>query len=159
MNGLYTHPKYPLMERQDLTQGQLGSFKFTPVDPTSTLGDTPWLLAAQAQLRARAGDREGPALVTADDQSNIASRIASQLGVHQNSQSFYSALPFDSFHRTAIPTSDPAFFNKHIKPDLEESRLKLGPAAFRAAVVGNSPDKSFSQTRTRAEVSHANFDH
>lgn len=29
---IMVHVKYPSMERQDLTQAQLGSFKFTPVD-------------------------------------------------------------------------------------------------------------------------------
>lgn len=32
LSPIMVHVKYPSMERQDLTQGQLGSFKFTPVD-------------------------------------------------------------------------------------------------------------------------------
>lgn len=32
LSSIMVHVKYPSMERQDLTQAQLGSFKFTPVD-------------------------------------------------------------------------------------------------------------------------------
>lgn len=146
MKGLYAQPKYPSMERQDLTQGQLGSFKFTPVDiPSSTLGDTPFLLQAQARLRARIGDQGS---ITAGNQSSFPVASQQWLGSPTNRLSFPHALSTDS------TTSDPAFFNTHLKPDLEDSRLKFGPAAFRAAVAGNSPDKVFSQSRPRAEVSH-----
>lgn len=146
MKGLYAQPKYPSMERQDLTQGQLGSFKFTPVDvPSSTLGDTPFLLQAQARLRARVGD---PSSITADNQSSFPVASQQWLGPAMNRLCFPAALSTDS------TTSDPTFFNTHLKPDLEDSRLKFGPAAFRAAVAGNSPDKAFSQSQPRAEVSH-----
>lgn len=159
MKGLYAQPKYPSMERQDLTQGQLGSFKFTPIDvaPSSTLGDTPFLLAAQAKLRARIENQPSFSPVTADNQINFSSLASQQWLDDQLHKSSTTLHPHsDSASRSA---PDSSFFNNHIKPDLEDSRLKLGTAAFRAVVDGSSPDKSFSQTRSRAEVSHTAFLH
>ena len=164
MPGQFVQPKYPSMERQDFTQGQLGSFKFTPVDvPSSnTLGDTPMLLAAQAMLRDRV--RKQTQLVTADNQTEFSqSVIASQQWANQPSTSQSASASALAFEPTPPPSAlskpDSEFFNTHIKPDLEESRLKLGPAAFRAAVDGNSPDSSLSQIRSRAEVSHPQQQH
>ncbi|ETN38851.1 uncharacterized protein HMPREF1541_06892 [Cyphellophora europaea CBS 101466] len=156
--GFHAQPKYPSMERQDLTQGQLGSFKFTPVDvQTNTRGDTPLFLQAQSLLRARVGEQGGFEFITEDYQNNFAS-LASQQSLGGTVQNFSPRLSpgFSSATtcRPATPPSDPGYFNRHIKPDLEDSRLKLGPAAFRSAVNGNSPEKNFSQSRPRAEVGH-----
>lgn len=152
MPGQYAQPTYPSMERQDLTQGQLGSFKFTPVDapPSDTLDDM--LLAAQAMMRARVSTL--PQFITADNQSEAAQPVASQLASQPCFPQSTSAFSFEPTPPpSALPKPDSDFFNTHIKPDLEESRLKLGPAAFRAAVDGNSPDGSLNQIRSRAEVS------
>lgn len=154
MPGQYAQPKYPSMERQDLTQGQLGSFKFTPIDvPTSsTLGNTPFLLAAQAKLRERMRNRA----FTADSQIDFSSLAGQkwldeqQIKPQPSPSTAFKSNPTLSF----VPSRpDPAFFNTHIKPDLEDSRLKFGTAAIRAAIDGTSPVKPFSPSRARTEVS------
>lgn len=98
------HVKYPSMERQDLTQSQLGSFKFTPVDEASHQSPYvhPLLLSRHAHL-----SQEG------------------SLGDHHVQRSHAA--------------SDPSFFNHQIRPALDQSRLRLGPAVVRAAVESASP--------------------
>lgn len=103
------HLKYPSMERQDLTQGQLGSFKFIPVDEVATPSHPHPLLLQQ----------------------------------------YHQALQNGGFFNNTVPssdaTNDPAFFNQQIKPSLDDSRLRFGPAAMRAAVesASTSPPKRF----------------
>lgn len=103
------HLKYPSMERQDLTQAQLGSFKFTPVDEVAPPSHPHPLLLQQ----------------------------------------YHQALQNGGFfnHTVSSPdaTNDPTFFNQQIKPSLDNSRLRLGPAAVRAAVecASTSPQKRF----------------
>lgn len=105
------HVKYPSMERQDLTQSQLGSFKFTPVDEVAPSSHPHPLLLQQ----------------------------------------YHQALQKGGFFNQAAPspdvTNDPAFFNQQIRPALDTSRLRLGPAVVRAAVesASTSPPKRFSQ--------------
>lgn len=98
--------KYPPMERQDLNQSQLGSFKFTPVDNVGSL----------------------QAIAT----SYMNSQINAYLARVKASSSSSSDRP--SHPAGGIVKAD--FFNKHIKPDLGDSRLRLGPAAVRSAVEG-----------------------
>lgn len=96
--------RYPPMERQDLNQSQLGSFKFTPVDNVSSLH----------------------AMATSYMNNQISNYLARTKAT-------------TSSDRSSHPSSaivDAGFFNKHIKPDLGDSRLRLGPAAVRSAVEG-----------------------
>lgn len=105
------HLKYPSMERQDLTQAQLGSFKFTPVDEAApSIQPHPLLLQQYHQSLQNAGFPHG-------------------------------------VHSPDI-TSNPSFFNQKIAPSLDTSRLRLGPAAMRAAVenASTSPQKHFSHS-------------
>jgi len=120
---------YPPMERQDLNQAQLGSFKFTPVDNIHSLTSiaTKYLNQQLAQNLARASTPR-----TSDRTLNAS------LGKHNVDVA--SQLPNTQNHP---PRTDPEFFNAHIKPHLGESRLQLGPAALRSAVEGaaRSPAK------------------
>lgn len=115
--------KYPPMERQDLNQSQLGSFKFTPVDNISSL----------------------QAIATSYMNNNINAIIARVKAGHYSGR---------SSHQQAA-NLDADFFNNHIKPDLGDSRLRLGPAAFRSAVEGaTSPTRQQRiQQETLAPVS------
>lgn len=107
------HVKYPSMERQDLTQAQLGSFKFTPVDEavhqTPQYNPHPLLLQQYSESLQNAG--------------------------------------FDRQLSSPDIAADPSFFNHQIRPSLDSSRLRLGPAAVRAAVesASTSPQKRFSR--------------
>jgi hypothetical protein len=96
--------RYPPMERQDLNQSQLGSFKFTPVDNVSSL------------------------------QAMATSYMNSQISAYLARAKATSSSERPSHPSTGIVDAD--FFNKHIKPDLGDSRLRLGPAAVRSAVEG-----------------------
>lgn len=96
--------RYPPMERQDLNQSQLGSFKFTPVDNVSSL------------------------------QAMATSYMNSQISAYLARAKATSASERPSHPSSGIVDAD--FFNKHIKPDLGDSRLRLGPAAVRSAVEG-----------------------
>lgn len=111
------------MERQDLNQSQLGSFKFTPVDKVQSIDTiaTNYLQQQLAESLMRA--EKSRFLASAQPHSSTEVKVTSP------------ALSFGS--------TDAEFFNKHIKPDLAESRLRLGPAAFRSAVDGGarSPTK------------------
>ncbi|KAK5050958.1 hypothetical protein LTR84_003517 [Exophiala bonariae] len=110
--------KYPPMERQDLNQSQLGSFKFTPVDNISSL----------------------QAIATSYMNNNINTIIARVKAGHYADR---------SFNQSAV-NRDTDFFNTHIKPDLGDSRLRLGPAAVRSAVEGaTSPVR---QQRIQPEI-------
>lgn len=117
------HVKYPSMERQDLTQAQLGSFKFTPVD------------------EAAPSSHPHPLLL----------------------QQYHQALQNSSYlnHSVSSPevTNDPSFFNQRIKPSLDTSRLRLGPAAVRKAVesASTSPQKRFSHCAQAAMRPNASF--
>lgn len=108
------HVKYPSMERQDLTQAQLGSFKFTPVDEASRDAPHPHPL------------------------------FLSQYAPIPKNGSWNSEQRF-----TTEMVCDASFFNHQIKPSLDGSRLRLGPAAVRAAVesASSSPQKYFSRRR------------
>lgn len=99
--------KYPPMERQDLNQSQLGSFKFTPVDSAQSIHEA----AARSLTHSLAAY-----LI----QSPCSPSHPTQFSLSRSS--------------SASPSTDLTFFNNHIKPDLADSRLRLGPAAFRSAV-------------------------
>lgn len=118
--------KYPPMERQDLNQSQLGSFKFTPVDsiPSFPMLTTNYLQQQLAESFAR---------VTANSTSRPPTKVPSAAKprtVNNGPQQ--------------VGATDADFFNKHIKHDLGDSRLRLGPAALRSAVEGaaTSPVKA-----------------
>jgi hypothetical protein len=134
-------PKYPSMERHDLTQGQLGSFKFTPVDvpryPVDTRGDTPAFRRAKAGGIQRLEQIQDPATSSPDSITLRGPGTFLQMANHPSLGSLKYSQP-----SSAPSPLDTTFFNNHIKPDLEESRLKFGPATLRAAVDGSSPRKS-----------------
>lgn len=118
------HVKYPSMERQDLTQAQLGSFKFTPVDEAVYHAPQP---------------------------------SPHPLLLQQYNESLQNA-GFDRQLMSPDIAADPSFFNHQIRPSLDTSRLRLGPAAVRAAVesASSSPPKRFtrsSQSSMRPNVS------
>ena len=119
--------KYPLMERQDLNQSQLGSFKFTPVDNVPS-------------MRAIATNILNQQLA-----HNLARTSAARFPHKVNTSLSENTGPS---HKQPLqrPPVDPNFFNKHIKPHLGDSRLRLGPAAFRSAVEGaaTSPPKTLN---------------
>ena len=119
--------KYPPMERQDLNQSQLGSFKFTPIDPV--LDIQALTHSAQQFLEQQLSQRQ-----------RLHGAPTSANGPWQDNGSTFS-----SERHAPQPNSfaaDAEFFNKHIKPDLGDSRLRLGPAALRSAVNGPvSPTK------------------
>lgn len=137
--------KYPPMERQDLTQSQLNSFKFTPVDstPHTTIGRN----FLEEQL------------------NQSVTRMAAKHSRRSTNttNTLINALPENPFVLTINPlqqpktsSTDPNFFNKVIKPALAESRLRLGPAALRSAVEGAaSPTKQDGFTVDRQEVDAA----
>ncbi|OCT46497.1 hypothetical protein CLCR_01831 [Cladophialophora carrionii] len=127
--------KYPPMERQDLNQSQLGSFKFTPVDPVDLKSLTQ---SANQFLEQQFFQRQRLSVASASSTGafqDSASTLSSDRGPHQPNQ-------------YAIDTE---FFNKHIKPDLGDSRLRLGPAALRSAVDGASPAKEQSLIHVQPE--------
>jgi hypothetical protein len=136
--GFFSKPflQYPSMERQDLTQSQLGSFKFTPVDAVRKEINQEYLTALAheemlGQLQYSAQRAVAMASVTPSRASfDFAITSATNLAAHNNLQ---------------IPHSGSSFFNKHIKPDLEDSRLRYGPAALRSAVESHSPKKTRTQ--------------
>lgn len=103
---------YPRMERQDLTQAQLGAFKFTPTDEVRPVF------------------------------TNL-SPLFSPTRHHASTQfSHFTNHDFNQ-HNLQVSTSptrvDSTFFNTYIKPDLTNSRIRLGPNVVRAAVDGASP--------------------
>ncbi|KAK5943647.1 hypothetical protein PMZ80_004655 [Knufia obscura] len=115
------------MERQDLTQAQLGSFKFTPVDEavhqTPQYNPHPLLLQQYSESLQNAG--------------------------------------FDRQLSSPDIAADPSFFNHQIRPSLDSSRLRLGPAAVRAAVesASTSPQKRFSRDSQCSMRPNAPFFH
>ncbi|KIW30631.1 hypothetical protein, variant 1 [Cladophialophora immunda] len=132
--------KYPPMERQDLNQSQLGSFKFTPVDPVSNIQTL--TQSAKHYLEQQLSRRlpRGAAPLAA--------------GSSQNKPNAFTDMSPEKSVPYSNPSSvDASFFNKHIKPDLGDSRLRLGPAALRSAVEGAaSPTKSVSVTPVQQEL-------
>ena len=122
------------MERQDLTQGQLGSFKFTPVDAVQRDFNKEYLTAVAHQEML--SQFQNPVAMASDTFSHV----------HSNSAGHFSnSLASDGNPKS--PTADPAFFDNHIKPDLADSRLKYGPAALRSAVESHSPGKTRTKVR------------
>lgn len=123
---------YPNMERQDLTQGQLGSFKFTPVDAVQRDPNKDFLTAmAHQQMLTQLQNAAQQAVAMSPDvyqhtRSDSAGCLSNTWSSHGNPQS---------------PKQDVAFFDKRSKPDLADSRLKYGPAALREAVQSHSPQK------------------
>ena len=128
--------KYPLMERQDLSQSQLDSFKFTPTDnvPSMTALATSILHQQLAQSLARTS------AACFSHQANTS--LPEKTGPSTSRKS-----------PAQCPTIDPNFFNKHIKPHLGASRLRLGPAALSSAVEGatTSPPKTASTDRLKID--------
>jgi hypothetical protein len=129
--------KYPHMERHDLTQGQLGDFKFTPVDQPK-----------QKSLHN----------MTATAKQYLEGQLYRKLPGTPPSPEFASrASMSDTSVVRPAPTSqvsvDHEYFNKNIKPDLDESRLRLGPAALRTAVNGGSPIRTLAGSVTGSDLS------
>jgi hypothetical protein len=124
--------KYPPMERQDLNQTQLGSFKFTPVDSVTNVQDL--TQSARQFLEQQLIQRQ-----------RLPGSPPSSIGPWK-----YNATPW-SFERLAAHPQPVEglrdFFNKHIKPDIGESRLRLGPAALRSAVDNATSPVKTSPTR------------
>jgi hypothetical protein len=142
--------KYPIMERQDLTQGQLGSFKFTPVDNSPQASQS----LAHGWRKTRAQQRLEQQL-----RASIKRVLATQ---PETSTQQPAKLPNTNTPQSHSPTrarasacSPPyySFFNEHIKPDLGESRLKFGTAAIRLAVESQSPEKGREASKTNLDVS------
>jgi hypothetical protein len=132
--------RYPPMERQDLNQSQLGSFKFTPVDPVDLKSLT---RSANQFLEQQLLQRQ---------------RLSSSTGAFQHNASTLSSERTPRHPKQSAVDSD--FFNKHIKPDIGDSRLRLGTAALRSAIDGASPAKktSFIQVQQEPEFS-VNYHH
>lgn len=101
--------RYPPMERQDLNQSQLGSFKFVPVDSTQSIQE-----AAARSLNHSFSNYLVQRHCSAPQQE----KLISDTSIPQS------------------PSNNPNYFNEYIKPDLADSRLRLGPAAVRSAVQG-----------------------
>ncbi len=124
------------MERQDLTQGQLGSFKFTPVDAIQRDHSKEYLTAvAQQQMLSQFQQSAQQTIAMAPNvyphaRSDSAGCFSNTWSSHDNSQG---------------PKQDSTFFDKHPKPDLADTRLKYGPAALRSAVESHSPEKTRTQ--------------
>ena len=126
---------YPSMERQDLTQGQLGSFKFTPVDAVHKDINKEYLTAmAHQEMLTQLQSAAHHAVAMAADSAN-----------HPK--------PGFSNSRASLanPPTASTVFDQHFKPDLEDSRLKYGPAALRSAVDLQSSEKTRTQV---SEVNH-----
>ena len=127
---------YPNMERQDLTQGQLGSFKFTPVDAVRRDHNKDfWTAMAHQEFvtQLKHGVQQAVAMapnVYQHARTDSAACFSNTWSSHDNPQS---------------PKQDAAFFDQHSKPDLADSRLKYGPAALREAVQSHSPQKARTQ--------------
>ena len=127
--------KYPLTKRQDLNQSQLGSFKFTPVDNVQSM----------------------TAIATNILNQQLAQNLARTSPATFSQHTPNTSLPENtgSSHKPPgqRPTVDPNFFNKHIKPHLGDSRLRLGPAAFRSAVESatTSPPKAAKTDRLKVD--------
>ncbi|KPI45649.1 uncharacterized protein AB675_592 [Cyphellophora attinorum] len=130
--GTLISPKYPSMERQDLTQGQLGSFKFTPVDieheqRNNIFGETPMLWQAQAKLRARL--EQQPALE----------------GVAWDNE--YPRKKNNRFDRTKgspygpLSHASPRFINDYISSGTEDTGVKMDVVESRSSLNCNSPER------------------
>ena len=149
--GVYAQfPNYPSMERQDLSQGQLGSFKFTPVDSTRQ----PRVNNQFLNDLAREHMSSHLKFAAQDPATRPARSLRSRALGSSEFDASNQQNPFTTYIPTS-PTSESGFFNNHIKPDLNDSRLKYGPAAVRSAVDSNSPEKKKDRERMRAEVSEA----
>ena len=139
---------YPNMERQDLTQGQLGSFKFTPVDAVQRHVDDEYLTAvAQQQILAQ---------LYQSTQSAVA--MASDLQPHVRDESAsYSHNNTSTRSHLQSHTTDSTFFDKYTKTDLADSRLRYGPAALRSAVESHSPQKTRTQVSEDTSYPHSSW--
>ena len=138
------------MERQDLSQGQLGSFKFAPVDVIRQPRVHNQFLNDLAREHMSSHLKVAAQHSATVPPRSLRSRALGSSEVDASNQQN----PF-THHIPTSPTSDSGFFNHHIKPDLTDSRLKYGPAAVRSAVDSNSPEKKRDRERVRAEVSEA----
>lgn len=128
--------QYPSMERQDLTQGQLGSFKFTPVDAVHQDVNKGFLtaFAQQEMINQLQSSAQRAIAMASDTRSNHPSAMSSNTG-------------FTSLTAATNLTTDLDFFDKRIKSDIGDSRLKYGPAALRSSVESHSPEKTRNQVR------------
>ncbi|KIX93319.1 uncharacterized protein Z520_10962 [Fonsecaea multimorphosa CBS 102226] len=130
--------KYPPMERQDLNQSQLGSFKFTPVDPVSSSSSIQTLTQSAKLYLEEQLSRRLPRVAAGTSQNKL--------------HTVTNVSPEKPLSYSNSSSADANFFNKHIKPDLGDSRLRLGPAALRSAVAGAaSPTKNVSVIQVQQE--------
>lgn len=144
---------YPCMERQDLTQGQLGSFKFTPTDEVSPryVSHTPYLAtlhSAQPIVNHQRitedylhsiGDIHPSHSVPADNIHfhDSGNPTHTYVGQYAGRGSGLSTQPVESNY--LHHKGDSHFFETHMKNDLVNARLRLSPSVVRAAVDGSSP--------------------
>lgn len=140
-------PSYPSMERQDLSQGQLGSFKFAPVDAGQVCNSSQFLsdLARQYMSSHLKQAARNPAITPVTRSTTSQARIK-QVDPEKRQNTSQSHVPTG-------PISESSFFNDHIRPDLEDSRLKYGPAVVRSAVNSNSPEKKRYMEHFKVDVS------
>ena len=132
--------KYPGIERQDLTQGQLKSFKFTPVDNASyhsRNSTRDWLKStAQLQMQHQLQDSVHRAIAVQHQKQDTKyySENLPYPNLWQNS-------PSNRQRASTLPPPAISLFTGHNKTHLADSRLKFGPAALRSAVESHSPEK------------------
>jgi hypothetical protein len=135
--GTLISPKYPSMERQDLTQGQLGSFKFTPVDieqRNNRFGETPLLWQAQAKLRARL------------EQHSVLEGVAWDNKFSHKNRNRYSGTKESPYG--PLSHANAKFINDYI-----ESDTKMDAVELRSPVVAGSPERL--HYGYQANVSHS----
>ncbi|KIX00158.1 uncharacterized protein Z518_10295 [Rhinocladiella mackenziei CBS 650.93] len=117
---------YRSMERQNLNQSQLGSFKFTPAGNIRPI---------DAIANKVMGDQLAESLARA---------TRSGFSQYQTGNSLRDSVTTDSQAPQGPATpliSDANFFHTHIKSDLGDSRLRSGPDAFRSTVDGATSDR------------------
>lgn len=149
MSARTQFPSYPSMERQDLSQGQLGSFKFAPVDADRIHGGSRFLsdLARHYMSSHLKQAAQNPTVTPVARTNSTRARLKQADSEHRQT----APLP----HVPTSPASESSFFNNHIRSDLIDSRLKYGPAVVRSAVNSNSPERKRETEHVQVDVSEA----
>lgn len=128
-------PRYPAMERQDLTQGQLGSFKFTPVDVqlyNNMMGETPMLWQAQARLNDRLAQQSHVHKYSRNTKNSPSPSRRADYNM-SNFASQQSPFGFPSQPQSPLANTDPGLFNAFTTSDMEYSQLRMGSVAPHSA--------------------------